>query len=94
MQASLAAEHWARVLKRTALACWALYHAASALKRQRWLSALVLCSRQRLRRALLRWRDTAHAAALLRRMEAVEGEACSGPGQEHDGAGRAAAAPR
>lgn len=71
----MAREHRTRALLQAGLASWVTYHATQVRKRQQWLAALVLCSRQRLRRALLTWRDAAHTAAALRRIEALECEA-------------------
>ncbi len=68
-QEALAAGHRAAVLQKAALSCWAAYSAEHREKRQWWMAALLFCSRQLTKRALLRWRDVAHTAAALRRME-------------------------
>ena len=61
-----------------AYSSWTRYLEAKTLKRQRWMSALLSCSRQRLRHFWLVWRDAAHMAAVLRRVEWLE----SGAGQQ------------
>lgn len=73
LQALLVAAHRARALLHAAVAALAAHAAARARKHQRWLAAVMHCGRQRLRRAVLLWRDAAHTAAALRRLEALEG---------------------
>lgn len=75
VQAKRAERQYVRALQRTALHSWTAFYAARTAKRQQWLAALMFCSRQRLRRSLLHWRDAAHTAAAVRRAVGVEADA-------------------